>query len=101
MQTMTKTDLFTETESMNSQTCLWVSSPAMASQLGIHHQTLLRLRRHHHSPFKEGSDFRWSGISDRSNLQWHTKTAEESFTSFKRMPSSQVETYTKQGQQKP
>jgi hypothetical protein len=73
----------------------WVSSPVMADHLCIHKQTLLRLRRHSFSPFKEGRDFRWSGLTTSSNLQWHVATTEKSFTSFRRMPADQVETFSR------
>ena len=74
----------------------WVSTAAMAEHLGIHVQTLLKLRRSKFSPFREGSDFRWGGITSRGILQWHLGTAETSFTHFHRIPSNQIETYSKQ-----
>ena len=60
--------------------CEWVTSPAMAKILGIHRQTLLRLRRSSRSPFVEGRDFRWSGMTTNSHLQWHARQAELTFT---------------------
>jgi len=41
----------------------WVPSAAMAQVLGIHPQTLRKLRRHQITPFKEGRDYRWVGLS--------------------------------------
>ena len=41
----------------------WVPSSAMAEVLGIHPQTLRKLRRHQITPFKEGRDYRWVGLS--------------------------------------
>ena len=71
----------------------WVTSPVMAKILGIHRQTLLRLRRSEYSPFTEGRDFRWSGMTTNSNLQWHVATAEATFTNAKRMPAEALETF--------
>ena len=71
----------------------WVASPEMARILGIHRQTLLRLRRSEYSPFVEGRDFRWSGMTVRSNLQWHVATTEATFTIAKRMPAEALETF--------
>tara|TARA_A100001201_G_scaffold44960_1_gene45954 strand:- start:11 stop:544 length:534 start_codon:yes stop_codon:yes gene_type:complete len=65
----------------------WVSSPAMAKILGIHRQTLLRLRRSPQSPFVQGRDFRWSGMTTSGNLQWHAATAESTFTNAERIPA--------------
>ena len=49
----------------------WVPSVAMAKVLGIYPQTLRKLRRHQFTPFKEGRDNRWFGLSTGSTLQWH------------------------------
>ena len=65
----------------------------MAEILGIHRQTLLRLRRSEYSPFVEGRDFRWSGMTVRSNLQWNAATTEATFTNAKRMPAEALETF--------
>ena len=65
----------------------------MAKILGIHRQTLLRLRRSEYSPFVEGRDFRWSGMTVRSNLQWHVATTESTFTNARRMPAADLETF--------
>jgi len=65
----------------NSIKCEWVTSPVMAKILGIHRQTLLKLRRSPQSPFVEGRDFRWSGMTTNSNLQWHLERTEAAFTS--------------------
>ena len=64
----------------NSIKCEWVTSPEMARILGIHRQTLLRLRRSPQSPFVEGRDFRWSGMTTNTNLQWHVTQTEITFT---------------------
>ena len=65
----------------------------MAAILGIHRQTLLRLRRSNFSPFVEGRDFRWSGMTTNSNLQWHVATTESTFTNARRMPAADLETF--------
>ena len=78
---------------MQTQTHAWVPSPEMAKILGIHHQTLLKLRRSPYSPFVEGRDFRWSGMTTSSNLQWHVATTESTFTNARRMPAEALETF--------
>lgn len=60
--------------------CEWVTSVVMAEVLGIHRQTLLRMRRSPSSPFIEGRDFRWAGLGTTSNLQWHVEATEATFT---------------------
>ena len=65
----------------------------MAKILGIHRQTLLRLRRSEYSPFVEGRDFRWSGMTTSGNLQWHAVTTEATFTNARRMPAADLETF--------
>ena len=71
----------------------WVPSAAMAKVLGIHPQTLRKLRRHQITPFKEGRDYRWVGLSTSSTLQWHVHSASQAFTDFRRMPAEQIETF--------
>ena len=71
----------------------WVPSAAMAKVLGIHPQTLRKLRRHQITPFKEGRDYRWVGLSTSSTLQWHVHSASQAFTDFRRMPAEALETY--------
>ena len=71
----------------------WVPSPEMAKILGIHHQTLLKLRRSPYSPFVEGRDFRWSGLTTSTNLQWNVATCESTFTNARRMPAADIETF--------
>jgi len=71
----------------------WVSSAVMADHLGIHRQTLLKLRRDGRSPFVEGSHYRWSGMTTAGSLQWNIATTEAAFTGFRRMPASSVETF--------
>ena len=66
----------------------------MAQALGIHPQTLRKLRRHQISPFQEGRDYRWVGLSTSSTLQWHGRNASQVFTNFHRMPAEEIETFT-------
>ena len=75
----------------------WVPSVLMAKVLGIHPQTLRKLRRHQITPFKEGRDYRWIGLSTSSTLQWHVDSASKAFTDFRRMPAAQIETYSAVG----
>jgi hypothetical protein len=72
-------------DKFNSQ---WVSSAQMAQLLGVHKQTLLTLRRSRLSPFREGIDFRWSGLTTNGSLQWHSEKAEAAFCGFRRVPSA-------------
>ena len=73
----------------------WVPSADMARVLGIHPQTLRKLRRHQITPFKEGRDYRWVGLSTSSTLQWHVHSACRSYTEFQRLPAERVETYSR------
>ena len=75
----------------------WVPSAAMAKALGIHVQTLRKLRRHSITPFKEGRDFRWVGLSTSSTLQWHVHSATQAFTDFRRVPAEAIETFAAAG----
>jgi len=75
----------------------WVSTQECADALGIHPQTLRKLRRHQITPFKEGRDYRWIGLSTSSTLQWHVDSASKAFTDFRRMPAAQIETYSAVG----
>ncbi len=65
----------------------------MAKHLGIHRQTLLKLRRSDPSPFLQGRDYRWKGLTAQSDLQWHREKAEQAFTGYIRMPAGDVETF--------
>lgn len=67
----------------------------MAKHLGVHAQTLLKLRRSPHSPFKQGREFRFAGLS-RGKLQWHVEATEAAFTAIHQIPASQVETYSRE-----
>ena len=71
----------------------WVPSVEMARALGIHPQTLRKLRRHQITPFQEGRDYRWVGLSTSSTLQWHVRSASQVFTNFRRMPAQQIESF--------
>ena len=75
----------------------WVPSSAMAEVLGIHPQTLRKLRRHQITPFTEGRDYRWVGLSTSSTLQWHVHSASRAFTDFRRVPAEALETYAAYG----
>ena len=73
----------------------WVSTQECADALGIHPQTLRKLRRHRIPLFKEGRDYRWVGLSTSSTLQWDVLSAIQAFTDFRRMPAEAVETYSR------
>ena len=65
----------------------WINTSEFSEKIGIHKQTLLVLRRSELSPFREGIDYRWSGLTRNGHLQWHAVNAEVAFTSFKRVDS--------------
>ena len=73
----------------------WVPSADMARALGIHPQTLRKLRRSQINLFKEGRDYRWVGLSTSSHLQWNVLSASRTYTDFRRMPAEVVETYSR------
>lgn len=68
-------------QSVESIECQWITSKAMAAHLGIHFQTLLRLRRDENSIFREGHCYRRTGSSSQATLQWHPERTEAAFTS--------------------
>jgi hypothetical protein len=74
----------------------WLETSAMAGHLGIHSKTLLKLRRLHGNPFREGTHYRRGGLTLRAPLQWHPLLTEEAFTSFRRMPATAVETFSRE-----
>ena len=73
----------------------WVPSADMARALGIHPQTLRKLRRSQTSLFKQGRDYRWVGLSTNSHLQWNVHSACRSYTEFQRLPAEKVEAYSR------
>ena len=70
----------------------WIDTAAMAAHLGVHPKTLKRLKNTT-AMFEEGIDYRFAGASTHAPLQWHLETTELSFTRFKRIDPSEVETY--------
>ena len=78
-----------------SKTRIWVDTAAMAERLGIHPKTLLRLRKEMHSPFQEGTHFRYGGLTTGAPLQWFPEQTDQAFTDFRRIPVSAVEAFTK------
>ena len=75
----------------------WVDTAAMANRLGIHPKTLLRLRKQPHSPFQEGQHYRYGGLTTGAPLQWFPERTEASFTNFRRIDVSAVETFSTAG----
>ena len=67
-------------QSVESIECQWITSQAMAKHLGIHYQTLLRLRRDERSAFRAGYHYRRTGFSSQATLQWHLERTVEAFT---------------------
>ena len=65
----------------------------MSEHLGIHKQTLLKLRRADRYPFKETRDFRWAGMTTAGRLQWNRDAAELAFTRFKRISPVTCESF--------
>ncbi len=75
------------------KTTPWVPSALMAELLGIHPQTLRKLRRHQLSPFQEGKDYRWVGLTTAGHLQWQVDQTMSTFTDFRRMPADEIEQF--------
>ena len=73
----------------------WANTPETAQYIGVHPETLQRLRRLANSPFKEGRDFRWLGIG-KGKLQWNPEAADKSLSAYKREPSEEVETFARE-----
>lgn len=71
---------------------IWLSTKAMADVLGIHSQTLTKIRRDT-SIFKRGRDFRTRGLSVNGPLQWHPINTDKAFTNGKRIDPKEVETF--------
>ena len=61
----------------------WINSDLMSKQLGNHVVTLRNLRRIKNGPFKQGRDYRFTGVG-RGRLQWHRINAEASLTAWQR-----------------
>jgi hypothetical protein len=80
---------------MIPQAPVWVGTNAMAEKLGVHPQTLLKLRRSPCSPFKQGRDFRFAGLST-GKLQWEVEAAEAAFTGMRQVPASEVEAFSRE-----
>lgn len=74
----------------STNTRQWVDHKTLAKHLGIHPQTAHKIRR---AAFKEGVHFRRTGLTTRGPLQYDLIKAEEAFTSFCRVTSSEVETF--------
>jgi hypothetical protein len=72
---------------------IWLTTTQMSEHLGIHKQTLLKLRRADRSPFKETRDFRWAGMTTAGRLQWNRDAAELAFTRFKRISPVTCESF--------
>jgi len=73
----------------------WIGTTAMAKCLGVHPQTLLKIRRSAQSPFQQGRDFRFAGLST-GKLQWNAAAAEVSFTTMRQVPASEVEAFSQE-----
>ena len=71
------------TQSTTESSSDWISTELMSKQLGNHPVTLRNLRRIKNGPFKEGRDYRFTGVS-RGRLQWHRINAEASLTAWQR-----------------
>lgn len=73
----------------------WLDTALMSSRLGIHPKTLLRLRRETCNPFVEGTHYRRGGLSEKAPIQWNPEATDFAFTSFRRMPASSVEVFSR------
>lgn len=77
---------------MSIASTTWATTPDTAKFIGVHPETLQRLRRLPNSPFKEGKDYRWLGLG-KGKLQWNLEAADRSLSAYKREPAGEVETF--------
>lgn len=77
----------------STKTRQWVDHKTLAEHLGIHPQTAHKIRR---AAFKEGVHYRRTGLTTRGPLQYDLVKAEEAFTRFRRMPATEVETFSRE-----
>jgi hypothetical protein len=74
----------------------WLTTPQMASRLGVHPKTLLRLRAACFSPFREGEHYRRGGLTTKAPFQWHGDLCEGAFTAFGRVDPSTIEAFSQE-----
>ena len=75
----------------------WTDTATAAAHCKIHSETLKRLRREEHGPFKQGRDFRWAGLG-KGKLQWNLEHVDTSLTNFRREPAGAVENFDRKPQ---
>ena len=73
----------------------WASTHEAAQYIGVHPETLHRLRRLADSPFIEGRDFRWLGLG-KGKLQWNPESTDKALSAYKRQPAVEVETFSRE-----
>lgn len=73
----------------------WADTAQTAQFIGIHPETLHRLRRLAESPFREGRDYRWLGVGKRK-IQWDPSATDKSLWDYKREPATEVETFSRE-----
>jgi hypothetical protein len=73
----------------------WADTTQTAEFIGIHPETLLRLRRLARSPFREGRDYRWLGLG-KKKIQWNPAETDKSLWAYKREPAEEVETFSRE-----
>lgn len=73
----------------------WADTAQTAQFIGVHPETLHRLRRLPDSPFQEGRDYRWLGLG-KGKLQWNPDVTDKSLWAYKREPAEKVETFSRE-----
>lgn len=73
----------------------WADTTQTAEFIGIHPETLKRLRRLPNSPFQEGRDYRWLGLG-KKKIQWDLTATDKSLWAYKREPAEEVETFSRE-----
>ena len=69
-----------------------LSTPEMAARLGCTDKALRQLKKHAESPFKQGTHYRYAGLSTRSQVQWFPMETDQAFTTWQRPDPLSIET---------
>ena len=73
----------------------WIDTTAFAEHLGVHAQTVRKIRKLPESPWVQGIHYRRTGLTNRGPIQWAKELAEDAFTSFRREPTGAVESFSR------
>ena len=73
----------------------WIGTIPFSEWLGIHPQTVRKVRKLKNSPWHQGVHYRQTGVTGRGPMQWNRELAERAFTEFHRTPAVKVETFSR------